>query len=338
MDSRAAIGLDWGTSALRAYLFDRAGRVVDRREAPHGIQSIADGRFREAFEALCAPWLDAPELPVIACGMIGSRQGWHEAPYVPTPAGFAEIAAGLAPIDAIAGRRFRIIPGVSTLCPDGTHDVIRGEETQVFGALASLRTDDAIVVLPGTHSKWVRVRERRIVAFRTYMTGELYAVLARHSILGRLFAPDHEQSAPGTDDPAFAEGLDRAAADPAGITALLFSVRAEGLFERYRPQSLPAYLSGLLIGAEVAHASAGFARHAHTAAPPNRAASLPGRDAPAPVSQGEDHPMVAIAGSDALVRRYSIALARRGIDATPVAGAPAADGLFAVARAAGLAR
>ena len=320
MDARAAIGLDWGTSSLRAYAFDAGGRVLEGREAPRGIQAVVDGRFREAFESLCADWLaESPDLPVIACGMIGSRQGWREAQYVPTPAGFAEIAARLEPLDALAGRRLLIVPGVSTLNADarpgggqGTHDVIRGEETQVFGALTSLRADDAVIVLPGTHSKWVRVEGGRIVAFRTYMTGELYAVLARHSILGRLFASGHDRGDP-EDDPAFADGLARAAADPAGITALLFSVRAEGLFDRYRPQSLPAYLSGLLIGAEVAHACSVHRPRAGS-------------------------PPVAIVGSEELARRYATALAHAGQAASPVPGAPAADGLFALARAADLVR
>jgi 2-dehydro-3-deoxygalactonokinase len=326
MDARAAIGLDWGTTSLRAYLFDPGGRVLERREAPCGVQSIRDGRFREAYEALCAHWLAGePGLPVIACGMIGSRQGWREAPYASTPAGFAELAAAVVPIDELAGREFRVIPGVSTVNQDsslagdrGTHDVIRGEETQVFGALSSLGAADALIVLPGTHSKWVRVRDRRIVAFRTYMTGELYAVLARHSILGRLFAPEqapeHAQNGQGVASPAFADGLARAAADPAGITALLFSVRAEALFDRYRPEALPSYMSGLLIGVEIAHAAARFA-----------------------TPEGKP-PLVAIVGSDELVRRYSIALARAGLDATPVPGIPAADGLFSLARAAGLVR
>lgn len=339
MDSRAAIGLDWGTTSLRAYLFDAAGGVLDRREAPCGVQSILDGRFRDAFEALCAQWLAGePGLPVIACGMIGSRQGWQEAPYVPTPAGFAELAAGVVPIDALAGRAFRIIPGVATVARDpplahdqGTRDVIRGEETQVFGALSALGVNDAVIVLPGTHSKWVRVRDRRIVSFRTYMTGELYAVLARHSILGRLFAPDHEQRGQDAGAPAFADGLARAAADPAGITALLFSVRAEALFDRYPPQALPAYLSGLLIGVEVAHAARNAVARSTITHPEGSAAVEAAAD-------GSARPLVAIVGSDELVRRYCVALAHAGLDTTSVPGVPAADGLFALARAAGLLR
>ena len=313
MGNPQLIGLDWGTSSLRAYLYDAHGRVCAQREAHAGIQSIADGRFREAFESLCADWLGSwPSLPVIASGMIGSRQGWKEAAYLPTPAGFAEIASQLLEIDEAAGRRFRIVPGVSTVSPAGTHDVIRGEETQVFGTLSRFGSGDLTVVLPGTHSKWVRVRERRIVAFRTYLTGELYAVLAGHSILGRLF-PSQPSPAPEPGaDAAFADGLARAAADPAGITSLLFSVRAEGLFGRYEPRSLPSYLSGLLIGAEVAHActQGAFGRQ-------------PG-------------PLVLV-GSEALTGRYRVALSRQGLPAIAAAGEPAADGLLAIARAAKLA-
>ncbi len=311
MGSAQLIGLDWGTSSLRAYLFDDLGHLSAQREASAGIQSITDGRFREAFESLCADWLEAwPSAPVIASGMIGSRQGWKEAAYLPTPAGFAEIASRLLPVDESAGRRFRIVPGVSTVSAGGMHDVIRGEETQVFGALARLGSADLTVVLPGTHSKWVRVQQRRIVAFRTYLTGELFSVLAKHSILGRLFAsqPPPAQGA----DAAFADGLARAAADPAGITSLLFSVRAEGLFGRYEPHSLPSYLSGLLIGAEVAHALA------------DRTIGL------------RQDPLV-LAGSEELIDRYRVAFSLQGVSALPVAGAPAADGLLAIARAARLA-
>jgi len=312
MGNPRLIALDWGTTSLRAYLFDAAGRIADRREAADGIQAIVDGRFREAFEALCAPWLaSAPRIPAIASGMIGSRQGWREAAYLPTPAGFDEVAERLLTLDDAAGRRFRIVPGVSTLAANGTHDVIRGEETQVFGALSRLGATDLTVVLPGTHSKWVRVRDRRIVAFRTYLTGELFSVLSTHSILGRLFPAQGAQPTPAGDERAFADGVARAGADPAGITSLLFSVRAEGLFGRYDPGALPAYLSGLLIGAEVAHA-AGDPIFADPSAP------------------------VALVGSTALVGRYRLALEQRGISVNVVQGVPAAEGLLAIARAARL--
>ncbi|MFZ9677663.1 MAG: 2-dehydro-3-deoxygalactonokinase [Quisquiliibacterium sp.] len=307
------IGLDWGTSSLRAYLFGADGNVLARLETAAGIQAITDGGFRQAFESLCSDWLQqTPGLPVIACGMIGSRQGWREAQYAPTPAGFAELAGAMLAIDEAAGRRFRIVPGVCTVGASGTHDVIRGEETQVVGALSRLGLQHATIVLPGTHSKWVRVRDGRIVEFRTYMTGELFAVLARHSILGRLFIEPEGRNTPPGEDRAFLDGLTRANADPGGLTSLLFSVRAEGLFARYDGQALPAYLSGLLIGAEIAHARA---NHADT----------PDCDDP-----------TLLVGTDALVERYAVALRLAGIDARSVPDAPVAEGLLALARSAGL--
>jgi len=309
------IGLDWGTSSLRAYLFAADGSVLARREAAAGIQAITDGGFRQAFESLCSDWLQqTPGLPVIACGMIGSRQGWREAPYASTPAGFVELAGAMLSIDDIAGRPFRIVPGVCTVGASGTHDVIRGEETQVFGALSRLGLQKATIILPGTHSKWVRVRKGRIVEFRTYMTGELFAVLGRHSILGRLFVEPQGRDTPAGEDRAFLDGLTRASADPGGLTSLLFSVRAEGLFARYDGQALPAYLSGLLIGAEIAHARASQL-------------SSDGTD--------RDDPTLLV-GADTLVERYALALRLAGIEARSVPDAPVAEGLLALARSAGL--
>ena len=331
------IGLDWGTSSLRAYLFDGRGHVLAQRRAAQGILSVAPGGFRETFHAICHGWLDDATLPVIACGMVGSRQGWQEAPYAAAPAGFAALSRQLLRIDAAAGRPFAIVPGVSLLRADGTHDVMRGEETQVFGALeadaARAPAQATDWVLPGTHSKWVQVRAGEIVAFRTYLTGELYAVLSEHSILGRLFArgagPDAAQASHGSEasaashgaqapdaadvSDAFRDGVARAAADPAGLSALLFSVRAEGLFGRYDAQALPDYLSGLLIGAEIAHAR------------PVRAG-------------GQDGGAVRVIGTDGLAVRYRAALAALGLAACDTVAEPAAAGLFQIARTAGLMR
>ncbi len=308
------IGLDWGTSSLRAYLFDGRGHVLAQRRTAQGILSVAAGGFRDTFHAICHGWLDDATLPVIACGMVGSRQGWQEAPYAAAPAGFAALSRQLLRIDAAAGRPFAIVPGVSLLRADGTHDVMRGEETQVFGALdadaARAPAQATDWVLPGTHSKWVQVRADEIVAFRTYLTGELYAVLSEHSILGRLFA---RGAGPDAADPsdAFRDGVARAAADPAGLSALLFSVRAEGLFGRYDAQALPDYLSGLLIGAEIAHAR------------PVRAG-------------GQDGGAVRVIGTDGLAVRYRAALAALGLAACDTVAEPAAAGLFRIAQTAGL--
>lgn len=309
------IGLDWGTSSLRAYLFGADGSVAQAREADAGIQALAPGSYRESFESLCHDWLTRdPELPVIACGMIGSRQGWREASYAPTPAGFTELASAMLSMDDLAGRRFRVVPGVHTRSATGAHDVIRGEETQVIGVLSRLGLQHATVVLPGTHSKWVLVRDRRILAFGTYMTGELYGVLARHSILGRMFDETPGGRPPASEDRAFLDGLKRSADDPAGLSHHLFSVRAEALFNRYDGQALPAYLSGLLIGAEIAHARIHWLSDE---------------------SQHNTGPILLV-GSHALLERYAAALGIAGIAVTVVPDAPVADGLLALARAAGL--
>lgn len=307
MDNDLLIALDWGTSSLRAYLLGADGRVLDQREAAAGIMHVAAGAYRDTFESVCGDWLARhPEVAAIASGMIGSRQGWREAAYAQTPAGFAELSSRLLRIDADAGRAFAIVPGVSCVLPCGTHDVMRGEETQVFGALDPAEPD-ATIVLPGTHSKWVDVRAARITAFRTYMTGELFAVLAGHSILGRLFPAD--ASAGEDTGRAFDEGLTRALDDPAGLSSLLFSVRAEGLFATYDAAELPAYLSGLLIGAEIGHARSAHALHTGP---------------------------VIVVGSRALQTRYLRALAQAGITARAGASDAATVGLARIAREAGL--
>ena len=313
------IGLDWGTTSLRAYLFDAYGTELQRLQASQGILAVPEGRFREAFEGLCAPWLAAdPSLPVIASGMIGSRQGWREAPYAHAPAGFEEIASRLSRLDDAAGRVFRLVPGVQASTQMGATDVMRGEETQVFGALAArsllLPADaahrDGLFVLPGTHSKWVEVRDHRIVALRTYLTGETFAVLRNHSILGRLCAD------PAADDAeaqlqaraAYDIGVQQGHAQPGALLHLLFMVRTEGLFERFSASQLPAYLSGLLIGAEIADAWAWCG----------------------------DELQPALVGSTELASRYARALHTLGLPASIVSEECTAEGLFAIAVHAGL--
>ena len=235
------IGGDWGTSNLRVFRYDSAGAVAEVRSAPTGIMAVPAGGFPAALRALTADWLDGGA-PILLCGMVGSRQGWVEAPYAACPADRLAVTAKAvrAPCDFA---EVRILPGLSTVHPDGRHDVLRGEETQIFGALDPDGRAE-LVITPGTHSKWAVAGEGRISGFASYMTGELFAVLKTHSILGRLM--DGEAH----DADAFALGVRRAKADPA-LSRLLFSVRAEGLFNAIPATGLAAYLSGLLIGAEV---------------------------------------------------------------------------------------
>ena len=140
MSDAALIGVDWGTSNFRAFLLDASGAILDRRSGPHGIMTVSDGTFRADARRRIGEWLSDGRLPILMSGMIGSRQGWVEAPYVATPLGIGDLAAGLArvPFDAA---EVRIVPGLKT-ADDGAHDVIRGEETQVFGALTRLGIDE----------------------------------------------------------------------------------------------------------------------------------------------------------------------------------------------------
>lgn len=252
MSERAGlIGVDWGTTSLRAYLLSCEGGILARAESPAGILAAA-GQFPEALEAVIAPWA-AAGLPVLMSGMIGSRQGWVEAPYLACPAGAGAIAGGLCRVEG-ASRNIQIVPGLTVSDADGIPDVIRGEETQVLGALAALGRSSARLVLPGTHSKWVSAEAGRLTAFATYMTGEVFAALKGHTILGRLMAGD------AIDPAGFRRGVEAARDDrgpPGRLLHRIFSARTLGLFDRLAPDEIAGYLSGLLVGAEIAAAAPG---------------------------------------------------------------------------------
>ena len=239
------IGLDWGTSRLRAMLFDGDGVVHETRSRAWGIRHLPEGGFDAALSQICEGW---PTAPVLAAGMVGSRQGWREVSYVDTPADIESLAAGIVDVRSAEGRRVGIVPGVRDAA---SFDVMRGEETQVVGALV-LRPElrgNARLLLPGTHSKWIEVRDGCMVRLATMMTGELYAVLRQHSILGAGI-PDHADAAPNAE--AFDAGV-RMARDSAAAGALskLFSARALMLAGQLALDAVPDYLSGLLIGEEL---------------------------------------------------------------------------------------
>lgn len=238
------IGIDWGTSSLRAMLCDGEGRVHEQRQRPWGLRHLPDGGFDAAFADIFRGW---PECPTWACGMIGSRKGWHEAGYVDTPADLAALAGNVTCARTTEGREVGIVPGVRD---PSSPDVMRGEETQVFGVLDAQPqlAARARIVLPGTHSKWVDVRDGRIVRSRTMMTGEIHSLLVKHSILGESVPPTAEA---GTHPRAFDDGV-RAArgCGNAGALSRLFSARVLALESRLPAQAVPDYLSGLLIGEE----------------------------------------------------------------------------------------
>lgn len=254
------IALDWGTSNLRAFLLDAAGRVLDSREKPWGILSLppvpADADAKAGFDAALAgiagDWIAAhPQARLIASGMVGSAQGWREAPYVRCPVDLDALARHTVRVTTELGPTLILVPGLLQNDPSDLPDVMRGEETQVFGAAVDGRLADGCYVLPGTHSKWTRVVDGRVQDFATYMTGETYAVLCKHSILGRLMEPP-DASAPA----AFAQGLATArASGPGDLMRHLFTVRSMKLAGRMHAGALADYLSGLLIGHELVSAS-----------------------------------------------------------------------------------
>jgi len=178
------IALDWGTTSLRAYLMARDGTILRRQDGGRGIMQIDNGRFDAALQEIAGAWLrDFPGLPLIASGMVGSKQGWREAPYCACPASVDAIASRIVVLEFGNGRRLHIVPGLS--CTDaisGVPDVMRGEETQIIGAVPD--QGEHLVILPGTHSKWAKVVDGTIMAFSTWMTGEVYAALTQYTLLG----------------------------------------------------------------------------------------------------------------------------------------------------------
>ena len=229
------IAVDWGTSQLRAWLMRSDGSVVERRQSDAGMGALDRAGFEPALRALVGDALPAPER---ACGMVGSRQGWAEAPYATAPC--APPGAGEAV--QVPGVDVRILPGVKQTKPA---DVMRGEETQIAGYLATTPGFDGVICLPGTHTKWVHISAGEIVSFRTAMTGEMFALLSTQSVL-------RHSMGTGWDAASFASGVSQALSRPEGLAASLFSLRAEGLLDGLNPDAARARLSGLLIGAELA--------------------------------------------------------------------------------------
>ena len=311
------IALDWGTSSLRAYKLGPAGRVLEQRSLATGIMHLPDESrdiagvrcsdgFELAFDAACGDWLDAqPGLPVIACGMVGSAQGWSEAAYRNTPADVASLGQALHTVRSLRGVDVHIVPGVIEQV--GLPNVMRGEETQVLGVLQNLSASGEFLIgLPGSHSKWVEVVEGRITHFDTFMTGEVFAVLSKHSILGRT-----QQASEQFQAEAFDQGVRVALSNDGqrGVLSTLFSARTLGLTAQLAPDQQPDYLSGLLIGHELA--------------------GLP---------DSAKHQPIILVGAAALCARYQRALALCGFAHVSLAQEATERGLWQLAQAAGLIR
>ncbi|EIF29638.1 2-keto-3-deoxy-galactonokinase [Burkholderia sp. Ch1-1] len=317
----ALIALDWGTTSLRAYLYDASGNVLATRGSAAGIMNLpcsADqGGFDAAFDDACGAWLEhAPAVPVIAAGMVGSAQGWLEAPYVDTPASADALVAGIVRVKAACGVTLHIVPGV--LQRGELPNVMRGEETQIFGALgqeagAANAADSgkrSLIGLPGTHAKWAVVQAGRIERFHTFMTGEVFAALRDHTILGRTMdTPDRP------DTGAFLHGVNIAREKgQAGVLATIFSARTLGLTGQLSREQQPDYLSGLLIGHELAGLDAVLAQ---------QQSALAGQS-------------LRLIGNEALCERYRLALTQFGCTQAELVKHATERGLWRVASQAGL--
>ena len=316
------IALDWGTSSLRAYLLGCAGRVLDVRTLASGIMKLpstarrvaghwCDNGFELALDDACGDWLDAnPGIAVIACGMVGSAQGWCEVPYRETPASLAALGSALQAVRSVRGVDVHIVPGViqHSVLPN----VMRGEETQVLGVVHSHPDlNDCLIGLPGSHSKWVQARDGDLVHFDTFMTGELYAAVCEHTILGRT-----QQRGAAFDAQAFAWGVQVAQSDEGqlGPLSTLFSARTLGLTGQLSPTQQPDYVSGLLIGHELTVLANALRQR----------------------RGGPSLPTIILIGNAQLCARYQLALAACGFADVRLAEQATARGLWHLAHAAGL--
>jgi 2-dehydro-3-deoxygalactonokinase len=303
--SPALIAIDWGSSSFRAYLMSQTGEVLDEVASGDGIGRVAAGAYPASLKRLTGRWLDAvATLPVVASGMVGSRHGWREAAYVKCPAGPGDVAAHITQVEA-DGRRVVLAPGLSYVDEAGQPDVMRGEETEIFGVADS---GARLIVLPGSHSKWAKVEGDRVVAFKTFITGELFAGIRDHTVAGA-FAKAAPAKSPGE---AFALGVEHGAAaaggkGKVGLLGLLFGARSLPLMGALAEDDAGEFLSGLLIGGEIGEGLRLY----------------PGE---------EPH----VAGAEALVERYLKAFETIGVRANAAPPRAAARGLFRIAREGGL--
>ena len=245
-DDMAWIAVDWGTTNLRAWIMGADSKPLNTLSSLHGMAQLKSSEFEAALLALIGPYLSTGRLmPVICCGMVGSRQGWAEASYlsVPCPPPAGEIATQVPATDPRMA--VFILPGIKQIKPA---DVMRGEETQIAGFLHHDPDFDGVICLPGTHTKWVHISAGEIVSFQTFMTGELFSLLSKQSVLRHSVTTDE------WDATAFSVGVEDAMSRPQAVAAQLFGLRAGSLVADLSPSSARSRLSGLLIGTELAAA------------------------------------------------------------------------------------
>jgi len=251
MSQAAYVAVDWGTSSFRLWLMDRAGHVLGERRSQEGMMAAGKLGFAMVLQSHLAAVGAANDLPVIICGMAGARQGWVEAGYIDTPARLATVLERAVAVPGEA-RDVRILPGIAQRDPDAP-DVMRGEETQLLGALGMDAADDAVVCIPGTHSKWAVVKGGTVERFATFMTGELFSVVSRETILSHAVANAEEAKDFGAFESAVVAAFDA----PALAANLLFQVRSRQLLYGGSASAARERISGTLIGLELAAGLAG---------------------------------------------------------------------------------
>lgn len=237
------IAVDWGTTHLRAWAMSDDGGILGSATSEEGMSMLSAGSFEAALLRIISGWLTGEKTTtVVACGMVGSRQGWVEAPYQVVPCEPLKNANFACAITRDPRIEFFVVPGIKQSSPA---DVMRGEETQIAGLLAQEPEFDGVACLPGTHTKWVRISAGEVVHFSTYLTGELFSLLSSKSVLRHSIAQD------GWDAAAFKDAIDDAITKPSAIAARLFSIRSEALISNLPPETARARLSGYLIGLEL---------------------------------------------------------------------------------------
>lgn len=240
------IAIDWGTSNLRVWRVGNKGEILDHRQSDNGTGQLDPNGFEPALIALIDDWLENGVVkPAIACGMVGARQGWIEAPYAPVPCKPEQSAGVPAPVGD-PRLTVTILPGLSQTVPSA--NVMRGEETQIAGYLAANPRFDGVICMPDTHTKWVHVSAGEVVSFQTCMTGELFDLLSNQSVLR------HSLSGEGWNDAAFEDAISECLTRPASFGARLFELRAADFLQGQTAAETKARLSGMLIGLELASA------------------------------------------------------------------------------------
>ncbi|GAB3035281.1 2-dehydro-3-deoxygalactonokinase [Bowmanella dokdonensis] len=272
------LAIDWGSSSFRAWHLDNNGQVLAQVTTDRGVLTMQGQDFAEYVQQICGSWRPLAD-KVLMAGMVGSRNGWQEVPYLPCPAAVEDLSKALVNLNSHLHQNLQLVPGLQCTGRDGMKDVMRGEETQIIGALHLTDTPDALLCLPGTHSKWAKAENGAITEFSTFFTGELFAQLTRHSSLAGVCNPHVHHEA------AFMLGLEQAG-DVRGLLHLLFRPRAAVVTGQLEAEQAGSFLSGLVIGSEILGVSQGL-------------------DEPGLLTNGR--PLLVV-GSEVLNRRYQKAL------------------------------